>query len=367
MLPIYIILFGFISLVIVGIWYDKIIPPINKAISKLFLFVTKNSGNKTNPNLKSTDLVNKSPKYDPIEDVMMHLAGLSISNTNTINNLIWFAVSLFLFYQLGLFQNSSYNIWIIIAVILIHEIGHYLAMRAFGYLDVKIFFIPLFGAATSGIHTNQSGSKKVIVSLAGPMPGIIIGILLGVIYFRTNNDLLLQPARMFLLINTFNLMPLFPLDGGRVFESLFSWKYQWLEIIFKIISSLMLISLSILMGYLLLIFFSFGLLLSVLITVIPLSIIIKKVHLEKPTDPSMCSEHIPYEYIQFIYDLIRKKLVFDQTPKTMASNIQYVWQRLCNKTPNALTTCGIVVVYIFLLVFSAGSLFIFEAMLRNLA
>jgi Zn-dependent protease len=131
-------------------------------------------------------------------------------------------------------------------------------MRAFGYLDVKIFFIPLLGAATSGIQTNQSGLKKVIVSLAGPMPGIIIGIILGTIYFRTNNDMLLQPARMFLLINTFNLLPLFPLDGGRVFESLFSWKHQWLEIIFKIISGLLLISLSILMGYFLLLAFSTG-------------------------------------------------------------------------------------------------------------
>jgi Zn-dependent protease len=365
MLPIYIILFGFISLVIIGIWYDKIIPPIYKAISKLFSFVPKKAEIKSNTKGKSTGKLNQSPKKDPIEDVMMHLAGLSTSNTNTINNLIWFVVSLFLFYQLGLFQNSAYNIWIIIIVIFIHEAGHYVAMRAFGYLDVKIFFIPFLGAATSGIHTNQSGSKKVIVSLAGPMPGIIIGIILGVIYFRTSNDMLLQPARMFLLINTFNLLPLFPLDGGRVFESLFSWRYQWLEIIFKIISGLLLISLSILMGYLLLIFLSFGFLCSVFITVIPLSIIIKKVHLQKPTDQSMCSEHIPYDYIQIIYDLIRKKLVFDQPPRAMASNIQYVWQRLCNRTPNALTTCGIIGVYIILFVFSAGSLLIFEAMLRN--
>ena len=157
-------------------------------------------------------------------------------------------------------------IYIIIFVILIHEAGHYVAMRAFGYLDVKVFFIPFLGAATSGIHTNQSGLKKVIVSLAGPIPGIIIGIILGAIYFSSNNDMLLQPARMFLLINTFNLMPLFPLDGGRVFESLFSWKHQWLEIFFKIISGLLLICLSILMGYLLLIFFSFGFLCSVFIT-----------------------------------------------------------------------------------------------------
>lgn len=367
MLLIYIILFAFINLVIVGIWYDKIIPTIYKAISKLFSFIPKKYRIKTNSIGNSTGMVNKNPKNDPIEDVMVHLAGLCTSNTNTINNLIWFAVSLFLFYQFGLFQNAANNVWIIIIVIFIHEAGHYVAMRALGYLDVKIFFIPLLGAATSGIQTNQSGLKKVVVSLAGPIPGIIIGIILGTIYFRTNNDMLLQPARMFLLINIFNLMPLFPLDGGRVFESLFSWKYQWIEIIFKVISGLLLISLSIFMGDLLLIIFSFGFLGSVFITVIPLSIIIKKVHLEKPTNQSMCSKHIPYDYIQTIYNLIRKKLVFDQPPKAMASNIQYVWQRLCNKTPNALTTCGIVIVYFLLFALSTGSLFVFEAMFRDLA
>ena len=88
MLPIYIILFGFISLVIIGIFYDKIIPPIYKAISKLFSFIPKKPENKTNSIGKSTDKMNIKPKNDPIEDVMMHLAGLSTSNTNTINNLI---------------------------------------------------------------------------------------------------------------------------------------------------------------------------------------------------------------------------------------------------------------------------------------
>lgn len=366
MIAIYIILFGFVGSVIVGIWYDKIIPPIYNAILKLFSFVPKKTRNKTNTKDKSAGKVSNSTKNDPIDDVMMHLAGISTSNTNTVNNLIWFAVSLFFFYQLGLFQNSIYNIWIIIIVILIHEAGHYVAMRAFGYLDLKVFFIPFLGAATSGIPTNQSGLKKVIVSLAGPIPGIIMGIIIGVIYFRTKNAMLLQSARMFLFINTFNLLPLFPLDGGRVFESLFSWKHQWLEIIFKIISGLLLISLSFLMGYLLLIFFSFEFLFSVFITVIPLSIIVKKVHLEKPTDQSICSEHIPYEYIHAIYDLIRKKLVFDQPPKAMASNIQYVWQRLCNKTPSTIAICGIVIAYFLLLAFSAASVFIFEAMLRNL-
>ena len=361
-------IFGFIGLVIVGIWYDKIIPPIFNALTKVFSFIPKKANKKRLYSKDdSSEKLSSTIRDDPIDDVIMHLAGQSTSNTNTLNNLIWFAVSLFLFYQLGLFGNSSYNIWLIIVVLLIHEAGHYLAMRAFGYLDVKIFFIPLFGAATSGTPTNQTCIKETIVSLSGPMPGIFIGIILGLLYFETKNDLWLQAARMFLLINAFNLLPLFPLDGGRVFENLFSWKTQWLEIMFKIFSALLLIALSITMGYFFLIVFAIGILLSVLVTVIPLSFIISEIHSTKPTNTSLCSEQIPYEYIELIYGLVGKKLVFDQPPKAMACNIQYVWQRLCDRTPSWLAVSGIVLVYFVFLSSSIASIFLFESLVRGFA
>ena len=82
----------------------------------------------------------------------------------------------------------------IVAVVLIHELGHFIGMKALGYSNVHIFFIPLFGAATSGIETNQSGHKKSIVSLSGSLPGIVIGIILAVLYFVTENEMLVQPT-----------------------------------------------------------------------------------------------------------------------------------------------------------------------------
>src|SRR5258706_5980780 len=39
---------------------------------------------------------------------------------------------------------------VLVGVLLFHELGHYLGMRAFGYGDVRMFFIPFFGAAVSG-------------------------------------------------------------------------------------------------------------------------------------------------------------------------------------------------------------------------
>ena len=63
------------------------------------------------------------------------------------------------------------RIAILVGVILVHELGHYVAMRAYGYRDVRIFFIPFLGAATAGTPMGISPVRRGIVSLAGPLPG----------------------------------------------------------------------------------------------------------------------------------------------------------------------------------------------------
>ena len=76
----------------------------------------------------------------------------------------------------------------LIPILLFHEFGHYVAMRVFGYQDLRMFFIPLFGAAVSGRHYNVPGWKKAIVSLAGPVPGIGLGVALGAVSAMTGQD-----------------------------------------------------------------------------------------------------------------------------------------------------------------------------------
>ncbi len=46
-------------------------------------------------------------------------------------------------------DGSLVDLVIVAGVLLIHELGHAIGMRAFGYRDVSMFFIPLFGAAAS--------------------------------------------------------------------------------------------------------------------------------------------------------------------------------------------------------------------------
>jgi len=55
-------------------------------------------------------------------------------------------------------------------------------------------------------------------------------------YISTRNNLYLQAATLFVLINAFNLLPLYPLDGGHFWEAILFSRHPILEIVFKIVT-----------------------------------------------------------------------------------------------------------------------------------
>lgn len=125
----------------------------------------------------------------------------------------------------------------LVLVIMIHEMGHYIAMRTYSYKDVKMFFVPMLGAMVSGFKEQASQKQKAIISIAGPIPGIFIGI--GLYYWSHINgvDRLMPLANIFIFINLFNLLPIQPLDGGHLVENLFFDRKDSIQKIFGIVSA----------------------------------------------------------------------------------------------------------------------------------
>ena len=116
-------------------------------------------------------------------------------------------LSLILFVIIGVARWNWQFTVLIIPVLLFHECGHWAAMRMFHYRNLRMFFIPLFGAAVTGHHWNVPGWKKALVSLAGPLPGIALGIFLGVAGIAWKMLLLSKAALLLIFINGFNLLP----------------------------------------------------------------------------------------------------------------------------------------------------------------
>jgi len=134
---------------------------------------------------------------------------------------------------------------VITVVLLIHELGHFIAMKIYNYKDLNIFFIPLIGAIASGTKNTISQKQNAIILLAGPLPGVIIGTMLLIIGHDIGNKFLFNSASIFITLNLFNLLPIIPLDGGRLIKTLFFESNATINKIFLLISIVVMILLAI--------------------------------------------------------------------------------------------------------------------------
>ena len=104
----------------------------------------------------------------------------------------------------------------IVAMLFVHEMGHYIAARQRG-LKVRLpMFIPFAFAWTTLEDTPHDAETEAYIGLAGPMLGTVAAI---AVYFLARNDesrWLLAVSYTGFFLNLFNLIPLPPLDGGRV-------------------------------------------------------------------------------------------------------------------------------------------------------
>lgn len=163
--------------------------------------------------------------------------------TRSLLSLLIYAVLFYLFFD----QNLTY-VAAILLVLIIHEMGHFLMMRRYGYSNVKIFIVPLLGAFTTGRRQEVSQRQLCAIILAGPVPGIIIGTLLYYFNLEWGNDNVKMLAYSFLIINLLNCLPFHPLDGGRLVETLFFKENYIIHMVFGILSIFAMIILALLSG-----------------------------------------------------------------------------------------------------------------------
>jgi Zn-dependent protease len=110
---------------------------------------------------------------------------------------------------------------------MLHELGHFFAMKYFHYSDLGIFFIPLLGAYVSGSKREVSQKQSAIILLAGPLPGIILGIIFYLLDESSSGGLYFleisfsRIAILMIILNLINLFPVYPLDGGQLLNRVF--------------------------------------------------------------------------------------------------------------------------------------------------
>lgn len=138
---------------------------------------------------------------------------------------------------------------IVIVMLYIHELGHIWAMKRQGMKDCEIYFIPFIGAAASSNSDSSSHKAGIVVAIMGPVWGFALAVMLGGVYFITKNPLYAVMASITAIFNLFNLLPIYPLDGGKIAGFVFSSIHWRLEIIFMVLSDICLIASGVLFLY----------------------------------------------------------------------------------------------------------------------
>jgi stage IV sporulation protein FB len=120
---------------------------------------------------------------------------------------------------------------LLFACVLAHEFGHIFMARAFGVPTPDVTLLPIGGVARLA-RIPEKPSEEFLVAIAGPLVNVAIALLLIVIggatldtqhlaaMESTKASLVDRLAQVNLFLAVFNMIPAFPMDGGRVLRAL---------------------------------------------------------------------------------------------------------------------------------------------------
>lgn len=110
-----------------------------------------------------------------------------------------------------------------IALLLVHEMGHFIVIRSKGLPAGLPIFIPMVGAFVTMRRMPKNVRDEAGIALAGPLAGTIGGLVCLLAYWQTGLTVLLPLAYFSFYLNLLNLIPVGPLDGARVTGAISKW------------------------------------------------------------------------------------------------------------------------------------------------
>ncbi|MCG6856591.1 MAG: site-2 protease family protein [Salaquimonas sp.] len=125
----------------------------------------------------------------------------------------------------------------IFACVVLHELGHAIAARRYGIKTPRITLLPIGGVAELE-RMPENPLHEIVVAVAGPLVNVVIAAILvygfGAVLSADAMQAIENPALSFLsrvaavnvILVLFNLIPAFPMDGGRVLRALLSMRYN---------------------------------------------------------------------------------------------------------------------------------------------
>lgn len=162
--------------------------------------------------------------------------------------LIWAGLSFGLFQQGGL-EGAVYGILetsLVFIIVVLHELGHSVAAQYYNVPVKQIVLLPIGGVAQLE-EIPEEPRKELVIAIAGPLVNFVLAVILAVIapllgQSLSGGSLLALPSLlgkltfssifgyMFttnLFIGLFNLIPAYPMDGGRILRALLATRLSY--------------------------------------------------------------------------------------------------------------------------------------------
>lgn len=121
--------------------------------------------------------------------------------------------TLYLFFIISFFCNFFFEMFLMFAILLLHEIGHIIFLKKYKRDISSITFYVFGGVIKHSNNTNAKLSEEFLIHFGGLLVNLIL-----LFIFHTLN------LQLCLLINfgiiLFNIIPIYPLDGAKIFKTI---------------------------------------------------------------------------------------------------------------------------------------------------
>lgn len=162
--------------------------------------------------------------------------------------LIWAGLS-FGFFQRGGLEGAVYGVLVtslVFLIVLLHELGHSIAAQYYQVPVKQIILLPIGGVAQLE-EIPEDPKKELVIAAAGPLVNLILGIVLFLVAPLVGQSFSAESLTSFaavlgqlsfssifiyvfitnLFIGVFNLIPAYPMDGGRILRALMATRLSY--------------------------------------------------------------------------------------------------------------------------------------------
>lgn len=150
---------------------------------------------------------------------------LSLVQKIHIHPLFWIVTSL------AIITGYFWELLALFMIVLFHELGHAVSAQFFNWKIKRILILPFGGICEVDEHGNRPIKEELIITAAGPFQHLLIAVIIFALAAASfiSADYAQLLTKFNLMVLFFNLLPIWPLDGGKIIHLLLASRQPFIQ------------------------------------------------------------------------------------------------------------------------------------------